>query len=212
MKHLKMLGLAAIAAMGLMAFLGATTASATVLCKKNQTSACTEKVAKGKTITFSAEGSTSLTDAFGGLVATCTGSTVSGSITNEGSSTTAVVGSITTLGFTGCNHPVTTKNTSGVETLGTLEVSNIAGSDNGTVKSNDTTVTIDESPLGTCHFLTSNTKIGTLTGKDHPGNATPGTPTFDIEASIPSENCFFNGTWEGSYKYTGTEPFNVAAS
>jgi hypothetical protein len=33
MKYLKMLGLAAIAAMGLMAFLGASTASATVLCE-----------------------------------------------------------------------------------------------------------------------------------------------------------------------------------
>ena len=40
MKYVKMLGLAAVAAMALMAFLGASSASATVLCKTHITSGC----------------------------------------------------------------------------------------------------------------------------------------------------------------------------
>ncbi len=204
MKYLKMLGLAALAAMAVMAVVGAGTASATKLCKQDVTTGCTSHIASGTTLTFSAEGSTTLTDVFGGVVATCTGSSVSGKTTTTGSSTETVKGSISSLTFTGCNHPVTVNNAS----LGTLEVHNIAGTPNGTVTSNATTVTIDESPLGTCSFQTSNTDIGTLTGT----STTGGAPTFDIKASIPSENCGFNGTWEGSYKYTGTENFNVSAS
>jgi hypothetical protein len=208
MKHLKMLGLAAIAAMGLMAFLGASAASATVLCKQDVTSGCTSKIEATKTLTFSAEGSTFLTGPFGEIVSTCTGSTVSGNVTNAGGAAATVVGSITSLSFTGCTKTVTTTNTSGVTTTGTLEVHSIAGTDNGTVTSNDTTVTIDNTILGTCHFLTSNTPLGTLTGTQKTGGAA----TFDIEAKIPSENCGFSGQWHGKYVYTGTENFNVSAS
>jgi hypothetical protein len=211
MKYLKMLGLAAVAAMALVAF-GASTASATILCEEKAHTPCTKHVAVNSNLAFTSEGITTLTNAFGGVVAECKHSLVEGPTTTTGSATTTVKGNITKLQFNECNHPVTTKNTSGTETLGTLEVHNIAGTTNGTVTSNDTTVTIHESPFGTCHFLTNNTDIGTLRGKDDASNTTPGTPTFLIKASIPSENCGFNGTWEGSYKYIGNTPFNVSPS
>jgi hypothetical protein len=48
MKHLKMLGLAALAAAALTALIGAGTASATVLCKNNlNTTTCSEKYPAG---------------------------------------------------------------------------------------------------------------------------------------------------------------------
>jgi hypothetical protein len=130
--------------------------------------------------------------------------------TNTGgaASTQTVVGIITTVDPVGCSKAITVSNTSGVQTTGTLDVHSIAGTDNGTVTNNDTTVTIANTLIGTCHFLTSNTPIGTLTGTQKPGGA----PTLDISASIPSETCGFNATWEGSYVYTGTENFNVSAS
>jgi hypothetical protein len=211
MKYLKMLGLAAFAAMALMA-IGAGTASATKLCEENKETGCASHVLNGSTLSFTSEGITTLTNAFGGVVAECKHSLVEGPTTTTGSATETVKGNISKLQFNECNHPVTTKNTEGKEALGTLEVHKIAGTKNGTVTSTGTTVTIDESPFGTCHFLTNNTDIGTLRGKDDASNTTPGTPTFLIKASIPSENCGFNGTWEGSYKYTGATPFNVSES
>jgi len=204
MKYLKMIGLAAIAAAALTAFLGAGTASATVLCETNVTSGCGTAwdVNSGTPLTFSAEGSTTLTGPFGEVIATCTGSTVAGNTTSAGGAGT-VTGNITSLSFTGCNRPVEVN----TATTGTLEVHSIAGKDNGTVTSNDTTVSITEIPFfGTCRFLTNNTDIGTLTGS-------LSEPTFDIAATIPSETSFCpSGTWEGSYRYTGTTKFIVGAS
>jgi hypothetical protein len=197
MKYLKMIGLAAVAAAALTAFLGAGTASATVLCETNVTTNCGNswEVKSGSALTFSAEGSTVLTGPFGETIATCTGSNVAGNTTSTGSSATTVTGNITSLTFTGCNRPVHVN----TATTGTLEVHNIAGSDNGTVTSNDTTVTITNVPfLGTCQYLTKNTDIGKVTGS-------LSAATFDIAASIPSENGCPTGTWEGSYVSTGTK-------
>jgi len=212
MKYLKMLGLAALAVMGLMAIVGAGTASATKLCEQNTEAGCTSHVLKGWTLAFEHEGTTTLTGPFGEVIDKCTLSLIEGSTTTTGSATETVKVNITTLAFGNCDHPITSQNTSGISALGTLEVHKIASSKNGTVTSNGTTVTIPETIFGTCHFLTSNTDIGTLRGKDDASNTTPGTPTLLISAKIPSENCGFSGTWEGSYSYTGTTPFNVSAS
>ncbi|MFL5340815.1 MAG: hypothetical protein ACJ8F7_11760 [Gemmataceae bacterium] len=209
MKYLKMLGLAAIAAAALAAFLGAGTASATVLCENNQTTACQNDVLAGAKLDFSAEDSTALTGPFGITIATCTASTVEGTITNTGGSAATTIGSITKLTFEGCNRNVTS-----TTTTGTLEIHQEAGTDSGTVTSNDTTVVIHElSGIGfpdTCNYLTNNTDIGTLTGKVEGGVVKA--PTFDISATIPTQTpgCVA-GTWEGHYLYTGTTPFIVGA-
>jgi hypothetical protein len=209
MKYLKMLGLAAVAAMALMA-IGASTASATKLCEEKAESGCKTHVASGSLLKFTSEGTTSLTGPFGELVASCKDSTVEGKTSTTGSATETVKGTITTLDWSECNHPVSTI------ALGSLEVHKIASSFNGTVTSSGSTVQIKETLFGTCNFLTNGTDIGTLTGKDAPTN-TSGVATFDIKASIPSENCGFNGTWEGSYEQVKDAngvltPFNVAES
>jgi hypothetical protein len=215
MKYLKMLGLAAIAALGLMAFLGAGTASATVLCETT-VSPCPAgwDVAAGTELDFSIEPGTSavLTDPFGGTIDTCTTGTVKGTTTNTGSATTTVSGHNSVLTFgtvaTPCSRTVT------VVTAGSLEVHSVAGTDNGTVTSIGATVILHNVPLfGSCQYSTgTGTDLGTLTGT----GTTGGAPTFDIgadgTASISSENGCPKGTWEGSYVYTGSTNFNVAAS
>jgi hypothetical protein len=213
MKYIKMLGLAAVAAAALTAFLGAGTASATVLCETNATSNCGAAwhVNGNTNLVFSAETSIALRGPLGIIISTCTASTVEG-LTTTGSSGTTVSGNITKLTFENCNRATTVSSS----TTGSLEVHHLAGTDNGTVTSSDTTVLIHEVPSpfpSTCAYLTNATDIGTLTGKDHPGNLTLGTPTFDIAATIPTETSGCpNGTWEGKYKYTGITPFNVSAS
>lgn len=81
MRHLKMLGFAAIAALGLLAFAGASTASATKLCTE---AACGVVYPAGTTIeaTLKAKSTTSLT-VEGTAVDTCTESTLAGRTTNE---------------------------------------------------------------------------------------------------------------------------------
>jgi hypothetical protein len=207
MKYLKMLGLAAVAAAAMTAILGAGTASATTLCENNQTTGCTKHVANETELDFSLEPETvaTLTDSFGIPIVECKASTVKGKTTSTGSSTTTVEGNITSLSFTECTREVHVN----TKTTGTLEIHHKAGTDDGTVTSNDTTVSITNVPfLGTCRYLTNNTDIGTLFGSLGDTD-----PTFEINALIPTETSGCpNGRWEGSYEYTGTTTFIVAAS
>jgi len=186
MRYIKMLGLAAIAAAALTAILGAGTASATTLCQSSTTEtpcSAANTVKTGTVITYTAENSVKLTGPFSLNIDTCTESTVEGKTANETGAT--VVGNIQKLTFGKCTRPIDMKNTEGNETLGTLSIAWVKN-DQGAVTSNDTTVTITEVPgFGTCHYKTENTPIGTLTGKNEAAN---GISTFDINASIKSEN------------------------
>jgi hypothetical protein len=178
-----------------------TTSGNATLCENNQTTSCTNHVAVGTTLKFSAEETIKLQGPFNLIIDTCTVSTVEGPTTSTGSSTEPVRGVANVLTFENCTRPTT------VGTEDTLSVQNIAGTDNGTVTSSGATVTVHEVPgFGTCSFLTNNTDIGTLTGSTT-------TPTFDISATIPSETkgCP-NGTWSGKYVYSGSTPFIVSAS
>ena len=212
MKYLKMLGLAAIAAMGLMAFLGASSASATVLCPTTPAAGtdCSAPLGVGAELDFSVEETARLKTSGGTTIATCTEGTSKGPIGSAGSTTSTVSGNISELTWGGC--------TTSVHTLeghnGSLEVHHIAGTDNGTVTSFGSQVTITF--LGvTCTFETNpttGTDIGTLTGS----GSTGGAATFDISATIPevSHNfgCPSSGIWSGAYVATGTNTnYNVAA-
>jgi hypothetical protein len=220
MKYIKMLGLAAIAAAALTAILGAGTASATTLCENSTTTGCAKHVNSNTTIKFTAEDSIKLLGPFSIIIDTCTASTVEGPTTSTGNDTGgAVTGTITTLTFGNCTRPTTVSSTGTFETpggakdvsYGTMSISNIAGSDNGTVTSSGATVTVHEVPniIGnppTCAYTTNNTDLGTLTGSTT-------APTFDISATISTETSGCpSGTWSGHYSYTGSTPFIVSAS
>ncbi|MGN6256701.1 MAG: hypothetical protein ACTHN3_02980 [Solirubrobacterales bacterium] len=106
MKHLKMLGLAVLAAGALSALIGAGTASATVLCSTN-TNPCTgTKYPSGTSVSGSLVSGTNAVLVTGSGEVTCTKSTISGKTTSAGSSTTTVTGEITAVSFTGCTESV----------------------------------------------------------------------------------------------------------
>lgn len=216
MKYLKMLGLAAIAASALMAFIGAGTASATILCETNVTSGCGNAwdVVSGSELDFSLESGTSallketpFPGGFGGTIATCTESTSKGTTSNT--SGTSVSGSLDeTLDANGHPKGLTFGNCTNTVTVikaGSLSVTNSAGTKNGAVSSTGAKVTIVAFGLN-CIYETNGTSIGTITG-----NASAA-PTFDIKAVIPSTNGCPDGVWSGSYGYTGTTNFAVAAN
>ncbi len=197
MKYVKMLGLAAVAAAALMAFVGAGTASATAL-----TNGLGETLPAGTEIKAENEGTTTLTTSF--LNVTCSSSSVAGK--TEQKEAASITGKVETLTFGGCNCTVT------VLKKGTLSISHSTGS-NGTLSSNGAEVTVQcQTIFGAVHciYSTENTELGTLTG-----SATTGaTATMDISsAGIPraptNPICDEESNWDAKYKVTQPDALNV---
>lgn len=159
MKHLKMLSLAAVAALGLMAIVGAGGASAAVLCKTN-TNPCTSKWSNGTELDFSlASGTSASWKATGGTVLkTCTTGRVRGKITSEGSESEAVRIELSEFSWSSCTVPTVTKN------LGELEINSIAESTNGTVTLKNSEFTTEDVIFGDCSYGTgAGVHLGALT-------------------------------------------------
>jgi len=193
MKYLKMLGLAAVAAMALTAFFGAGSASAQTLYTYKTPNANIPIPVGTELISTLESGKSALLKDTGGLANdTCTGSEVKGAISTN--NTTDAGGSISALTFTGCTH------TTHVLAKGELEIKNIAGTTNGTVISKGARVTIKSTVFGiSCVANTgAGTTIGTLTGaKSETDRA-----TMDINGVITLENGCGDSTWTGSYEVT----------
>jgi len=208
MKYVKMLGLAAVAAAALMAFVGASTASATVLCKTAGTSEGTTCPANqaypaGTSIHAVNSGITKLTTEF--LNIECEESTVEGSTNNEGSATETVTGAISILTFSKCNCEVV------VLKKGTLEVHWTANTNNGTLTSSGAEVTAQCTvPLiGKVHciYATSATNLGTATGG---AEATMDISSADIPRLATSSLCDKTANWDATYKVTSPKPLFIA--
>ena len=210
MKYVKMLGLAAVAAAALMAFVGAGTASATIL-------TCTEPVnlkvqcKTGTTIHAVNEGTLVLTGGFKTIE--CKKGTVHGTVTEAGSATTTVKGTISALTFEECNcEVVVVKSGGGGTNFGTLEIhtenNGSVANNNGTLTGSESKVTVNCSTIfGNVHciYVTNATHLGTLTGSSNLGGSTA---TLDVTAEIPRENtnglCAEEAIWHA--KYSITEP------
>jgi hypothetical protein len=188
MKYVKMLGLLAVAAAALMAFVG--TASATTITSS-----------AGATPTIEAESTNGkLHGAF--ITVECSKSTVKGAVEQHGAGVTAK-GNISNLTFTGCNYATT------VIKAGSLEVHGTSTTGNGTLTSTGAEIKIHTS-VGECIFTTSATDIGTLTGS----NVTKGNAVLDIaSSSIPRTGgsffCGSSGTWTGTYTVTAPSTLEV---
>jgi hypothetical protein len=196
MKYLKMIGLAAIAAAALMAFVGAGTASATTLAVGG--TAQTNSVSI--TATLASGTSALLKDEFGTTTDTCTTSEVKGA--TEGTFTgTSVGGKISTLTFSNCSHTTT------VIATGSLKVEAPSGG-NGTVSSSGAEVTVQSTFFGASAICKTGagTKIGTLTGTTD----TTKHAVMDINASI---NCGILGaaSWTGTYTVTSPTGLSVVS-
>ena len=194
MKYLKMLGLAAVAAMALTAFT-AGSASATTL--------EAEGSAKSSAVTISAslqKESSAVLRTTGGLFAnTCLGSTAHGTSASPFSGA-SVGGPLSSLTFTSCSEEKVV-----VDNAGSLSIAWTSGT-NGTVTSKEAVVTVP-SPFGTLNCKTgTGTDIGTLTGA---ASAT-GHATMDINGVI---NCGIvpSALWQGTYTVTSPTGFGVTS-
>ncbi|HET9152707.1 MAG TPA: hypothetical protein VFN85_01165 [Solirubrobacterales bacterium] len=196
MKFTKILGMAAVAALALMAF--ASTASATTLeigGSPTLNSVTIESTIKSGT-------SALLTDTAGFFANTCTSSTVNGATTATAKSGSRVSGPISSLTFSSCTEePVVVHN------AGTLTVEHIAGTTNGTVRSIGAFVT-SPSPFGLLECRTAEgegTDIGTLTGVA----STTEHATMDINAGL---NCgAITAKWKGTYTVTSPTGLGVTS-
>jgi hypothetical protein len=212
MKYLKMLGLAAIAAGALMAFVGAGTASATELTCTNPPGT---KVMCPEPTHIHAEvhpGTKVVLDPpFGSIE--CSASTVT-FYASTGSSTTTPTsvnskgesGELETLTFGSCNATVTVVKSGRLEIHTTEALPN----HNGILTSTGAKVTVEF--IGThCIFETNNTTIGHVTGS----STTGGMPTLDISATIPRVGgrsgafCGEKASWTGGYTITTPEWLDV---
>ena len=162
MKYVKMLALAAVAAGALMAFIGAGTASATVLCSTTADPCPAGQSWPVNTVLdFSIpSGSTAnLVDTTGEELDKCSTSTVKGKISNAGGSTATTTGAVEELTWGSCTFPTKTL------TLGNLEIHKISSTSNGTLTADGTfEVTINTIFFGSCIYgVTSGVDLGELT-------------------------------------------------
>jgi len=201
MKYVKMLGLAAVAAMALMAFVGAGTASATTLTGVGGT-----VLKAGTEIHAVNEGVVKLTTSFKNIE--CEESTVKGTTDNE--TGTTVTGSIakTNLTWGKCNCEVKTLEG------GKLHVAVSGSGPNGSVSSSGAEVTANCSTIfGTVHCIYATgagTSLGTLKGSTTTGS----TATMEIkENNIPrlstSALCAEKANWDANYVVDVPDTLNV---
>jgi hypothetical protein len=206
-----MLALAAVAAGALMAFIGAGTASATVLCSTTVTPCPTgQDLVAGTKIDFSipSGSSASLVDTKGNALDKCTTSTVKGELTKTGGATSTPTGDVSELTWGGCTFPTKTLKTAA------LEIHQIAGTSNGTVTSDEVAggnprfeVTINTVLFGSCVYgVDPGTSIGDLVeGKPAHFTANAVAKKLGGGASCPE-----TAVWTATYVMT--EPSNTTIS
>jgi len=205
MKYVKMLGLAAVAAAALMAFVGAGTASATVACSTN-TNPCTSKWPTKTKLSFSLKGSSAklVTTDEKTTLDTCTVSAVEGEVSNAGSSTTTVTGPVTALTWGSCSFPTKTTQLSNLE-------AHAGTGGNGTLSADgEFRVTINTVLFGSCVYgVTAGTSLGTVTG----GAAATFTANAVAKKLTGSEAaCPETSKWTATYTSTGATALFLEAS
>jgi hypothetical protein len=180
MKYLKMLGLAAVAAMAMAAFTAGTASATTLEVGGTTTNASViiqTALKSGSTLSWR--------DTFGVTQNTCTISAIEGD-TNIPFTGATVTGQVDKLTFSECDKPVT------VHSKGMFHISHVAGT-NGTVTSSGAQITVT-GPFGYFNCVTgASTHLGTLTGKAS-GNA-----ELFINATL---NCGISAKWVASYVVT----------
>jgi len=191
--------LAATAAASLMALIGASSASATVLCSESATSGCTS-YGKGAALdglmtassTFSWEGTTLLE---------CSSGMVESTTSNAGGSSETVSAAIKELTWKACTNTIHTAST------GELEIHHISGTDNGTVTGKNISMAMT-TMFGNCTYATGGSlDLGTLEG----GNSA----TLKINATLAKTAGFFcppKVGWTASYSVISPEALYIGAS
>jgi hypothetical protein len=210
-KYIKILGLAAVAAAALMAFVGASSASATVLCTETPTgtspATCPSAQTYGpNTVITGTATNAVLTNTISNV--TCSHSVTEAETTTTGGAAATVTGDIVSLSFTGCKTATEVPCEVTVENLPySAEVHWVSGTHNGTltVKSGGTGnpgATVICGSLIRCTFSNSLFNLG----------VTGGEPAHVTAANVPlSLNslgaCPLTATWDATYE--ATSPTNI---
>ncbi len=199
MKCIK-IGLAAVAAMALMAVVGAATASATQLDKVTSGGAKdTLGVGSILHVTTAAGTTMNMTDTAGNPIDTCKESTVNGSITNAGGAAATVSSAITDLTWNTCTAPTATI----AGSPGELEIHGITGTDNGTVTGKGTMITVKVFGVSCVYGTGTGTDLGILTGTTSPTSHATLAVNGIIHEQEPTQFlCPDTGKWVGSYTVT----------
>jgi hypothetical protein len=205
MKHLKMLGLAVVAAAALMAFVGAGVASATVLCH-NSAAPCSSKWPLGTETEFIVKPGTTA-KWFSGIntLMTCTGGQLKAKITNAGSSSETVKTSVGAGDFSWSSCNVNQKTLEG----GELETHSITATTNGTMTMKGFAFEMNTMQFGTCIYTAGTTpvELGTLTASK------TGEAVIDIIAKLTKKagsNALCPTTIEWWEEWTQTKPSETA--
>ena len=200
MRYLKMIGLAAVAATALAAFVGGGTASASGIVCSTATTPCASPWAVGTVFDFSMKSGSSLrmVTTEGTTIDTCAGSTVKGKLTqNSGGVAT---GENTEIAWTGCTWTTDTIK------LGKLRITNVTATYNGTlIADEEIRVTINSGVTGDCEFgVQAGTTLGTV--KEGIGTAA----TFTMNAIVSRLNfCLAPATERWTAEYVLTSPTNT---
>ena len=184
MKYLRLLGLAMVGAIVAVAFVGASSASATVLCKENK-SPCGSAWPEETTIV--AESSKAVLS--GSLSVTCTSRVV---VLAEKNDASEILGSITELTWancTGCTKVTTTQ-------LPTVTLQPI-GSGNGTLlTTSQTTVSLEGCPLGAhCTAKVNDASLAFSGGAIGTAEAT----ASGVPVTLSGFGCGTSGKWDALY-------------
>jgi len=202
MKYLKMLVLAAAAAMTMVAALGTGSAPAAVLCTEwaNPCPAA-KKHGVGTTLSSSLDAGSSAVfrDTFGNTLLTCTGATMTAKVTNAGGAGVPVTGDIEAVGFTGCGA------TFGVLKTGVFELHHVGPETNGRTTIKDTKVTLVTLGQSCIYSAGGWTNVGLWTSAKLVES-----PTQDFSAILFLEEgglaCPAHVIWEAKYVVTMPKP------
>jgi len=199
MKHLKIFGCVAVPALIATMFLGTGSASATVLCK-GTTVDCggtASALGNGSTLHMNLTVHTRMTTTGSNTIATCTTATKALVVKGEGSTSSTVWGEDEADTFGGCTTVGGGATTVKAIALGTWEIHHIAGTDNGTVTSSGTEITVVYFGAD-CIYATNNTTFGTLIG----GNPAKLSINATLEETTGAFGCVTSANITGTYELT----------
>jgi hypothetical protein len=206
MKHLKLLGLVVVASAALMAFVGASTASAGILCK-NYSEPCNSILKKGETLSsqLAAKKKARINITF--AVVECNKSTLAGKVAKQGAKGEVPEVTVETLSFTECNCEVF------VLKDGTYYVSTIPETGNGmAIGTGQEFVTQCNTIFGKlkCTWVTNNTPLGEVEGGS-PAliDVFNADPLLNEAASNPL--CEEEAFWYGEYEITNPNALFVVS-
>lgn len=209
MKYAKRLGLSVLLSAALMALVGASSASATVLCKVAGTGSPTgttcpsgQAYGAGTEIYMVNVGRISFDGEFFNIE--CEVSTIKGKTESEGGATETVKFRLETFAFTNCGATTYT-----TLKAGELEIHWISGTNNGTLTGNGQEFTATTSTIfGSIHciFTVENQSLGEVTG----GNPATFKSNARLKSLTTNSLCPEEGAWTASYEITTPKPLYVA--